>query len=232
MRTSSACPPVWHRLAWLAVFAIAMGLLEAVCVIYLRRLLPVEDGQFLLPRAHRNVEIVREACTLVMLASVAWLAGIHARSRVACFFFAFGIWDILYYVGLRWLAGWPESLLTWDCLFLIPEPWYGPVLAPVLISLWFVAACCVLHAREQQGRPLRIGAGFIALELLACAIWYASFVVNNHGARAAAAAHAPYPWGLFAAGLLAAAAGLWLSARGPQEAGSPGPAARPAGSWG
>ena len=51
---------------------------------------------------------------------------------------AFGVWDIFYYVFLKMICGWPHSLLDWDILFLLPLPWWGPVLAPVLISLLLI----------------------------------------------------------------------------------------------
>ena len=44
-------------------------------------------------------------------------------------------WDIFYYVFLRLISGWPRTLLDWDILFLLPLPWWGPVLAPVSIAL-------------------------------------------------------------------------------------------------
>ncbi|MEP6917395.1 MAG: hypothetical protein ABJC89_17225, partial [Acidobacteriota bacterium] len=34
---------------------------------------------------------------------------------------------------------WPDSLLDWDILFLLPLPWWGPVLAPVSIALLMIA---------------------------------------------------------------------------------------------
>ena len=46
------------------------------------------------------------------------------------FFWAFGLWDICYYVWLWVILRWPASLLDFDVLFLIPLPWIGPVLAP------------------------------------------------------------------------------------------------------
>jgi hypothetical protein len=33
------------------------------------------------------------------------------------------------------MSGWPRSLFDWDILFLLPLPWWGPVIAPVLIAL-------------------------------------------------------------------------------------------------
>ena len=41
---------------------------------------------------------------------------------------AFGIWDIFYYVFLKIIYDWPKSLFDWDILFLIPLPWWGPVI--------------------------------------------------------------------------------------------------------
>jgi hypothetical protein len=213
---TTAARQVWHRLAWLGVYAVAMGLLEAVCVIYLRRLFPVETNYPIPPLEKMNVEIPREACTIVMLAAVAWLAGLHWRSRLACFFFAFGIWDILYYAGLRWWTGWPDGWLTWDCLFLIPVPWYGPVLAPVLISLYFVGVCCWLHAREVRGQPMRFSPMMVLSQLLAFAIWYGSFVKDTPHITKQGYAAVSYSWALLGAGVAIGIAGLWLATRLPR----------------
>lgn len=225
---------IWHRLLWLASFAVAMGILEAICCIYLRRLPPV--GTHLPPRDYQvraevqraepaagirairpprgpRAEVVREACTVAMLLAAAWLAGINTPSRAACFFFAFGIWDIFFYVGLKWLAGWPHALLEWDCLFVIPKPWFGPVLAPVLISTWFAVGCCLFHERELRGFSLRLTPGSIALQLLACGLWYASFVKDSHRVRAGTFDGVAYSWPLFGAGLLVSVVGLWMATR-------------------
>jgi hypothetical protein len=204
---------IWRRLAWLGVYAAAMGLLEAICVIYLRRLFPVETNYPIPPLSKMNVEIPREACTIIMLAAVAWLAGINLRSRLACFFFAFGIWDILYYVGLQWWTGWPGALLTWDCLFLIPKPWYGPVLAPVLISLYFVLGCCWLHLQECRGRPLRLSAALILPQVLALVVWYWSFVKDAHVITASGFKGVSYSWALWIVGTVVGVAGMWLGTR-------------------
>ncbi|MDD4868962.1 MAG: hypothetical protein PHR77_00275 [Kiritimatiellae bacterium] len=204
---------IWQRLTWVAIYAAAMGLLEAVCVIYIRKIFPVETNYPIPPLDQMRVEIVREVCTIIMLVAVAWLGGINFRSRLACFFYAFGVWDILYYVGLAWLSGWPTSLLEWDCLFLIPKPWYGPVLAPVLISVYFVLGCCFLHAREIRNVPLRISFSMVSLQLAAFAVWYWSFVKDADQITASAFKGITYSWPLFVLGLLLAIAGLWLSAK-------------------
>jgi len=211
----SELPRIWRRLAWLGIFAVAMGLLEAICVIYLRRLLPdLAAGAHVPPLERLRIEVIREACTIVMLVAVAWLGGVNWRSRVACFFYAFGIWDIIYYAGLRWLANWPGSWLEWDCLFLIPKPWYGPVLAPVLISAYFAAACVVLHVWEIRQTPLRLSTVIIGTQVLAGVMWYWSFVKDADRIRLSGYAGVSYSWTLFVLGVVVACAGLWLASPG------------------
>ena len=70
-----------------------------------------------------------------MIATLGMLAGRTWRSRAGYAAMAFGAWDIFYYVFLRIITGWPRTLLDWDILFLLPLPWWGPVLAPVSIAL-------------------------------------------------------------------------------------------------
>ncbi|OGV69182.1 MAG: hypothetical protein A2283_13120 [Lentisphaerae bacterium RIFOXYA12_FULL_48_11] len=204
---------IWMRLAWVAVYAIAMGFLEAVCVIYIRKIFPVETNFPIPPMDQLGVEIVREVCTIIMLVAVAWLGGINFRTRLACFFYAFGLWDIFYYVGLAWMIGWPSSLLDWDCLFLIPKPWYGPVLAPVLISVYFILGCCFLHVREIRNNPLRISVISVMLQLTMFTVWYWSFVKDADQITANGFSGVVYSWPLFMLGLFPGIAGLWLTTR-------------------
>jgi len=193
-----------------------MGLLEAICVIYLRRLIVPEGTDPTLPPiplGSFHIEHVREACTMVMLLTVAWITAPNWRSRTAHFFFMFGVWDIVYYVGLKWLAHWPASWLQWDCLFLLPKPWYGPVLAPVLISAYFMVGCCLLLAQENsqtKGRPSLPG---LALQLPGFLVWYWSFVKDSDLIQAHGYTGISYSWPLFAAGLIIAGVGLWLAIR-------------------
>ena len=77
-----------------------------------------------------DVELWREASTLVMIATVGLLAGRTWRRRAGYGAIAFGTWDIFYYVFLHFISGWPRTFLDWDILFLLPLPWWGPVLAP------------------------------------------------------------------------------------------------------
>ena len=205
----------WKRLTLILFFASAMGILEAICVIYLRRLiLPtgLKPGEAL-ARLGRHVELTREACTIIMLVTTAWLAGTNIRSRTMAFFVMFGVWDILYYAGLKWLANWPSAWLEWDCLFLIPKPWHGPVLAPVLISAYFIAVCGVLFLREESGGGSRVSVRSLAFQAPGLLIWYWSFVKDSERITAHEYKGIVYSWTLFICGLGAGLAGLWLASR-------------------
>jgi hypothetical protein len=120
------------------IFATAMAWVESSVVFYLRtmidRIQPYQPNPMPDFKGFDLAEIVRELATMIMLATVGWLAGHTTRSRIGYSLVAFGVWDIGYYVFLKILCGWPASLLDWDLLFLIPLPWWGPVLAPMLIA--------------------------------------------------------------------------------------------------
>ena len=130
-----------ERTRWVVVaaFALAMAWVEAACVFYIRTLVdriePYQSDPLPLNAAVGNVELWREAATLVMIATLALLAGRTWRRRAGYAAIAFGVWDIFYYVFLRFISGWPKTLLDWDILFLLPLPWWGPVLAPISIAL-------------------------------------------------------------------------------------------------
>lgn len=127
------------RLLTVVVFAGAMAWVESATVAYLRTLLnrvePYQQRPLPIVSLFVGTELAREAATVVMLLSVALLAGKTWRGRCGYFMVAFGVWDIFYYVFLKVIVGWPHSLFDWDVLFLIPLPWWGPVLSPVLISI-------------------------------------------------------------------------------------------------
>lgn len=144
---------VWHRTIIITLFAIAMGFLESSVVVYLRAIYYPEGFEFPLQPLGSHmvlVEIIREAATIVMLVTVAMLAARHWIVRFAWFIYLFAIWDIFYYVFLWALLGWPESLFTWDVLFLIPTTWVGPVLAPVINSLTMIWLAGVILAADRR----------------------------------------------------------------------------------
>ncbi|MGB2713682.1 MAG: hypothetical protein WBC51_05855 [Vicinamibacterales bacterium] len=129
---------------WLLVvtFAIGMAWVESATVYYLRLLVdridPYQPNPLPIRGAIGAVELVREAATLVMLLTLGAIAGQTWQKRLAYTAIAFGVWDIFYYLFLRLMTAWPRSVFDWDILFLLPLPWWGPVLAPVSIALLMI----------------------------------------------------------------------------------------------
>lgn len=143
----------------LFVFSVAMGFLESAMVVYLREIYYPHVFSFPLVNMDYNVlitELLREAATLLMLLSIAILAGRNRAERFAFFLFCFAVWDIFYYIFLYLLLGWPATLLEWDILFLIPVPWAGPVLAPCLLSLTMLCYAVSILVLQHRRCPVMI----------------------------------------------------------------------------
>jgi hypothetical protein len=179
-----------------------MGFLEAAVVVYLRLLYYPGGFDFpliTLPWSVAVVELGREMATLIMLASVAMVAGRTGWERFAWFAYLFGVWDIVYYLGLKLMLNWPDSLLTWDILFLVPLIWVGPVLAPLLISAALVAAALVILYHE--GRRIRIHLVGLDWPLLVLALGLClySFMIN-HARIHAGGLPERFPWPFFLSG--------------------------------
>jgi hypothetical protein len=144
---------------WLAVvaFAVAMAWLEAATVYYLRvlvdRVNPYQANPLPIQGVLGQVELVREAATLVMLFIVGTLAAPTWRARFGYSAIAFGVWDIFYYIFLKVMCDWPKSLFDWDILFLLPLPWWGPVVAPMSIAVLMIAWGTLVT--QRTGAPAR-----------------------------------------------------------------------------
>lgn len=231
----------WKRTVLaLLLFGTAFGYLEAAVVSYLRmlheparlRYYPGRPASQLFPlltleqlRAaggHQQqllvVEIGREAATILMLAGVALAVAENAGQWMAAFVIGFGTWDITFYVFLKVLLGWPASLLTWDILFLIPVPWVGPVLAPVLVSAAMIAAGTWHLRREARGEPLRIGAAHWAGMIAGAAVIVVSFAIDYRDIMAGGVPR-HFPWSVFALGMtMSTASYVWAVRRSLQSA--------------
>jgi hypothetical protein len=221
----------------LLLFGISFGYVEASVAIYLRglyepihlRVFPHRSAGDLFPLIpldrleHEEeqgiqwlvTELGREAATLVLLAAVALATARGFQQGLAVFLISFGLWDIFYYVFLKLLIGWPDSLLTWDLLFLLPVPWAGPVLAPLLVALGMIGAGWVILWRSAAGQPLRlawphwvgIGAGGAIVTASFCWDWHELLSGGNPES---------FNWPVFATGaatgLLAFGHAWWTSA--------------------
>lgn len=214
-------------LAWLTLFSIAMGFLEAAVVIYLRELYYPEGFNFPIKQMGNNIAIVeafREVATLVMLLGAGVVAGRTRTERFGLFLYCFGVWDIFYYVFLKLTLNWPESLMTWDILFLLPTTWVGPVVAPVTVSLTMILLAITISKFTDQNSNTRINTAEWALLLTGALTLTAGFIYdyvaylmkyfgfraifdpsNMQALMAKATGYLPssFPWAIFLAGELA-----------------------------
>ena len=145
------------------VFGVAFGYIEAAVVVYLRQIF--HPNGFMFPMTVFGIEAIsrrillteigREAATIVLIFTGAWLFGHNRQQRIAYFMIIFAVWDIFYYVWLKALLDWPASIMEWDILFLIPCTWASPVLYPVLISVLLIIFAIVILYRSSCGRLIK-----------------------------------------------------------------------------
>lgn len=208
-----------RTLAWVIVFGIGFGFVESSVVVYLRGLYFPEGFQFpLKPMVHQHLvtEVIREAATIVMLVSVAMIAGSKGWERFGYFLVAFGVWDVFFYVWLKVLVHWPVALTDWDVLFLIPYPWIGPVIAPLLVSVLMIVYGSTIVLRMSAGEYF--GPVFLSwiLSISATIVLLYSFLSDI-----AAATLGQYPvtyrYELLVASLLLYTAGFFLAWRNPMH---------------
>jgi hypothetical protein len=220
----------------LLLFGISFGYLEAAVVVYLRAiydpirqrihperrpndLFPLITQDQLLAAGPENerrliIELGREIATIATLAAFGLAAGRNFNERMAAFAVAFGLWDVSFYAFLKIMIQWPESLNTWDILFLIPLPWIGPVWAPVLVSAALIV--CGLMSLGRGGVPARLPhwlamvAGGLVVIL--------SFVWDFRNTTAGGLPN-PFNWPLFLFGEAVGVTGFLAALRNP---GSPG----------
>jgi hypothetical protein len=203
-------------LVGLLLFGISFGYVEAAVVIYLRalyeplrqRLTPGRAPGDLFPLANRekmvaeapetalllNVEVIREAATIVMLAAAAMLVTAERSLWLPTLSIAFGAWDLSFYLFLKLWIDWPASLLTWDLLFLLPVPWVAPVLAPVIVSFTIIGCGVVtlyrpIYTEWRHWTGLFLGGALVILSFT----WDFRHVIAGNMPR-------PFAWWLFVAG--------------------------------
>jgi hypothetical protein len=156
----------WTRLFWWTLYAAAFGYVEALVVVYIRRLTGMApsldyhelwvakhlawNGASIIAEMRRlgvyPTEYGREIATLLLLLGPAVAAGRTGWERLALFLYTFAVWDETYYLWLKLWTGFPQSLAATDIYFLVPIAWYGPVWFPVVVvmpllialSLWLL----------------------------------------------------------------------------------------------
>ena len=199
-------------------YAIAMALLEACVVIYMRQLYYPDDPLVIFPlqfldRFDPRIELSRELATLLMIVAVAFVGERRSFPRWwAAVLLLFGAWDLFYYVWLKVLIGWPVSWLEWDILFLIPRVWLGPWICPALIAALFL---CWGSLGLSESWRVTIGPKSITLFLGGVLVGLFVFMepaerALQHGGREALVQFLPgaFSWKLFLLSWLMMAFGL------------------------
>ena len=145
----------WKCLLWWTLYAAAFGYVEALVVVYIRRLGAMPpgldypaiwagrhlawNGASIVAEMRRvgvyDTEYGREIATLLLLLGPAMAAGRTGRERLALYLFTFAVWDETFYLWLKLWTGFPGSLTSTDIYFLVPWAWYGPVWFPVLVVM-------------------------------------------------------------------------------------------------
>lgn len=187
------------KLIWITIFAVAFGLVEAAVAIYLRIHFYPEGFHFplkVIPTRILYIEVIREVATVVILVMIGSIAGRTRLAKFGAFMVSFGMWDIFYYFWLYVLIDWPKSILDWDVLFLIPIPWIGPVLAPLLVSLGLTGCGMWIFLQEERGVQLRTTPLDWIVEFSATALMISMFFMNR-GMETPV-----FSWWLFLVGLI------------------------------
>lgn len=216
----------YRKLFWLTLFAIAMANVEAVVVVYLRTVYYPDDPTALFPLSFLSerdlwIEMTREVATLLMILAVAALAGKRFIATFATFVYVFGVWDVFYYAWLKLMIGWPTTWSEWDVLFLIPWPWLGPWIAPVLVALLFAIWGGWVLARNTDARLSRKSAVlFVAGSSFVLASFLSPAFPLLSGGEDAFQGYRPdgFPWIVFVPGYLMMVTGLCRLATGPRAA--------------
>lgn len=181
-----------------------MAYLESAVVVYLRELYYPDGFTFpikLIPEKIIFIELGREFATIIMLCSVAVISGKLFVERISYFLFAFGVWDIFYYLWLKVFINWPESLLTDDLLFLIPVPWISPVLAPALVSIIFISFSVPALNKIEAGNKVKSDKISLAMILIGVVFILISFIWDYEH-RINSVSPVEFLWTLFLIGLL------------------------------
>ena len=211
--SSSLTKPIFKKFCIVVVFGIAFGYIEAAVVVYLRTIFHPDGFSFPLTNFGISplwkplllTEIGREAATIVLILAAAALFGRDLQERTAYFMAIFAVWDIFYYVWLKILLGWPQSIMEWDILFLIPLTWASPVLAPVLVSITLLLCAIAILYRRCYGKVLKAAPIDWLIFFISGLIVVSSFcIAGQHITEPNFRAY--FYWPLFAAGHIVAIA--------------------------
>jgi len=144
-------------------------------------------------------ELYREITTIILLIAAAWLIARSFLQWLCYFVFAFGVWDIFYYIWLFIRIKWPGSLMDWDVLFLIPKPWYAPVIAAIIISLLGISFSLIVIKISEINEKINFKIYYWLPLIFAIIFWQISFL--NKSVPNMSSFPQTYSWYLFFIGI-------------------------------
>lgn len=124
-----------------------------------------------------------------MLITVAFICSKNAIHRFAYFLLSFAIWDLCYYIFLKILLNWPESIFTWDILFLIPIPWLGTGIGAVILSMLMLVFSFVLLKFKPETVQILITFPSLIKLVTGSLVTIFSFIINYLIFKAASPPH-------------------------------------------
>lgn len=138
---------VLNYLIALTALCIAIAYVDAVATFYVRGMQQIAQhgGDFAqavteaMPPRIVTLEQTRQAATVLVLVTVAVVAGRNLQQQFGTAFFALGGWIVLRYAAIRTITDWPTALTDVDTVIFLPDPVYAPVWMPIVIGLGVAA---------------------------------------------------------------------------------------------
>ncbi len=185
----------------LTIFGIAFGYIEGTVAHYLRMYYYPEGFDFTIKVIDTStiiIEMIREIATMIILFSIAYISIGNNFMKITNFIYVFAIWDIVYYLTLYFEEKWPRTIFSWDVLFLIPVPWFSPVISPVIISILGIIGVLLVYHIYKNDNEIKISLTFILMIIISLSVWIISFVNYNSFNKFPE----KYNWPLFIIGII------------------------------
>ena len=103
-------------------------------------------------------------------------------------------------------------MLTWDVLFLIPLPWIGPVLSPLLVSVALLGGGIAILLRLGDGGVFRPNVRELTIAIGGAWLILLSYMIDTDAGFGKSLPD-PYRWELLVSGLAAGSYALMRSLR-------------------
>jgi len=147
MKTKSTRSWDYNRLTLLSAFAVALGYLQALAILYVHHILGIGpltanfDPNALqqAPDWLISSQQTSQVALIILLTVFALLVARRLSHKLGVFVFVGGLTMLVRYASLKAATAWPVSWTTQYCLLWIPRPWYGQIWIALVVSAGAVA---------------------------------------------------------------------------------------------